>query len=268
MHYLQLYLQLISIRIRGQMQYRFSFFMEAVSTALISGISFLTIALVVQKFEGIGGWSLTQVAFLYGMMETSFGIMDMLFSGYDPQNFGLQVRLGSFDQVLLRPVPVWIQVFGSEFMLRRLGRILQGLAVLIFAISSLDIHWTWGKLVYLPVVLLCQVAFFGGFFMIGSAITFWTVESIEVINIFTYGGAEMNTYPMHIYDDWLRNLFTFIIPAIFLNYYPALYILDLPDPLNFPEFSYLLAPVAGLGMLMVGQLFWQFGMKHYQSTGS
>lgn len=78
----------------------------------------------------------------------------------------------------------------------------------------------------------------------------------------------MSSYPMHIYDDWLRNLFTFIIPAIFLNYYPALYILDLPDPLNFPEFAYLLAPVAGLIMLVLGQLIWQFGMKHYQSTGS
>lgn len=268
MYNLQLYFRLISIKIRGQLQYRLSFLMEMLSTALISGVSFLTIALILQKFEGIGGWSLAQVAFLYGMVETSFGIMDMVFSGYDPQNFGMQVRLGAFDQILLRPVPVWLQVFGSEFMLRRIGRILQGLVILIFAISNLEIQWTWVKLAFMPVVMVSQVVFFGGLFMIGSAITFWTVESIEVINIFTYGGAEMNAYPMHIYNDWLRNLFTFIIPAIFLNYYPALYILNLPDPLHFPEFSHWLAPVAGFGMLFLGQLFWIFGMKHYQSTGS
>lgn len=164
MSHLQLYFRLISIKIRGQMQYRASFFLEVVSTGLIAGIGFLTIALVVQKFEGIGGWSLAQVAFLYGMVETAFGLMDMLFSGYDPQIFGAQVRLGAFDQILLRPVPVWLQVFGSEFMLRRMGRIFQGVAVLAFAISNLEIHWTWAKIGYLPIVMISQVAFFGGFF--------------------------------------------------------------------------------------------------------
>jgi len=141
-------------------------------------------------------------------------------------------------------------------------------AVLAFAISNLEIHWTWAKIGYLPIVMISQVAFFGGFFLIGSAITFWTLESIEAINIFTYGGAEMNSYPMHIYDDWLRNLFTFIIPAIFLNYFPALFFLDLPDPLHFPEYAHLLAPVAGFGLFIIGQFFWLFGVKHYQSTGS
>ena len=268
MFHLQLYLRLIAIKIRGQMQYRVSFIFEVFTTALVSGINFLTIALILQKFEGIGGWSLAEVAFLYGMVETAFGLMDMLFSGFDPQNFGIQVRLGAFDQMLLRPIHISVQVLGSEFMLRRLGRILQGLAVLVFAIASLDIHWTAFKVFYLPVVFFSQVAFFGGFFMIGAAITFWTFESIEAINIFTYGGAEMMDYPMHIYQDWLRRFFTFIIPAIFLNYFPALFFLDKVDPLGYPEFAKFLAPFAGFGMLIVGQAFWNFGVKHYQSTGT
>jgi ABC-2 type transport system permease protein len=242
--------------------------LDAFTTAIVAGVSFLTIALVLQKFDGIGGWKLWEVAFLYGMVETAFGTMDMLFSGFDPTFFGNRVRLGTFDQMLLKPVNIYLQVFGSEFVLRRLGRILQGLVVLALAIANLDIAWTVEKLLYLPVVLVAMVFFFGGLFILGAAITFWTVESIEVVNIFTYGGDEMMSYPMHIYPDWMRQFFTYIIPGIFMNYYPALYILGKPDPFGMPAYASWLAPLVGLGVLAASLTFWRFGLAHYQSTGT
>ena len=33
----------------------------------------------------------------------------------------------------------------------------------------------------------------------------------------------MTSYPMHIYEEWMRAIFTFVIPMAFINYYPALY---------------------------------------------
>ena len=172
------------------------------------------------------------------------------------------------DQLLLRPVNITIQIFGSEFIVRRLGRTFQGFLILSIAIGMADIHWTVGKLLYLPVIFLSLVCFFGGLFMIGSTVTFWTYDSIEVVNIFTYGGSEMMSYPMHIYQNWLRQFFTYIIPAIFLLYYPALYILDKPDPFNMPGFVLLLSPVVGPGILLIAYRFWNYGLRHYQSTGT
>ena len=202
------------------------------------------------------------------MVESAFGVMDMLFSGFDPPNFGKHVRIGSFDQMLLRPVDITLQVLSSEFLIRRIGRIVQGAVILGLALSLLEIHWSITKLLYLPVVLASLVCFFGGLFIIGATITFWTVESIEVINILTYGGSEMMSYPMHIYPNWMLRFFTFIVPAIFLNFYPALYFLDKPDPLGLPPWAPFLAPMAGLGVLAAGLAFWRFGIHHYQSTGT
>jgi ABC-2 type transport system permease protein len=176
--------------------------------------------------------------------------------------------MGSFDQLMLRPVSVTLQVFGSEFILRRIGRVAQALAILAFAFIYGDIAWTIPKLLYLPVIFISNICFFGGLFVIGATITFWTVESIEVVNIFTYGGTEMMSYPMNIYPDWMIKFFTFIIPAIFLNYYPALYILGRPDPLGMPAFAPFLAPVFGPAILLLGFACWNFGLRHYQSTGS
>ena len=250
------------------MQYRVSFLIDLIATASGAGITFLTLALILQKFDSVGGWRLGEVAFLYGMVETAFGCMDLFFSGFDAETFASKVREGEFDKFLLRPIPVTLQVLGSEFVLRRIGRIVQGALILGIAIGLVHANWTLFKVLYLPVVLLSLVAFFGGLFIIGATITFFTQESIEAMNIFTYGGTEMMSYPMHIYETWMVRFFTFVVPAIFIVYYPALYFLDKPDPFGLPFFARFLSPFAGLVLLGAALFFWRYGVQHYQSTGT
>jgi ABC-2 type transport system permease protein len=194
--------------------------------------------------------------------------MDLVFSGFDPGNFGLKVRRGSFDQLLLRPINLTIQVLGSEFALRRFGKIVISILIISSALHLTPIDWTATKIFLTITIVIGQILFFGGLFMIGSTITFWTVESIEVMNILTYGGSYMISHPMHIFPDLLRKFFTYIVPAIFLSYYPALYIFSLPDPFNLPAWSPFLAPFAGAVMLVAACLFWRFGIQQYQSTGT
>lgn len=263
-----LYSRLISVQLRSQMTYRLSFLMEVITTAVITFMFFGSLALVFGRFQSLGGWTLGEIAFLWGLVEFSFGAMDLVFSGFDPQNFGQMVRLGSFDQMLLRPINTTTQVLGSRFVLRRLGRMAQGVAIFGIALWLVPIDWTVTKVVYLPLVVVGLVCFFGGLFVIGATVSFWTVESLEAMNMFTYGGSEMIAYPMHIYPAWMRWAYTYIIPAIFLNYYPALYFLDKPDPLGMPQFVQFLSPIIGIGILLIGLQFWRFGIRHYQSTGS
>jgi ABC-2 type transport system permease protein len=161
-----------------------------------------------------------------------------------------------------------LQVLASDFVLRRLGRIVQGALIFGISLQISQIEWTLAKLAYLPVVFLSVIAFFGGLFIIGSTLCFWTVERTEAINIFTYGGTEMLSYPMHVYGSWLRRFFTFIVPAALVSYYPALYFLDKPDPIGLPRLMSFLAPLAGAGTLATAMLFWRFGVRRYQSTGT
>lgn len=265
---MQMYGRLLLIQLRSQMQFRASFWMDLLSTGLGNGIFFLSIALVIARFDGVAGWSLGEVAFLYGMIEASFGMMDMIFSGFDPDYFSPVIRQGGFDQWMLRPVGLTWQVLGSQFLVRRTGRVLEGALIFFYAVTLLDVHWTVEKLLYLPVVFISQVIAMSALFIIGSTITFWTIERIEAMNILTYGGTELMSYPMHIYPTWIQRFFTFAVPFIFLNYYPALYFLDKPDPLGFPVFAPFLAPLAALGLFGAALLFWRFGINHYQSSGT
>ncbi|MCP4360727.1 MAG: ABC transporter permease [Chloroflexi bacterium] len=267
-HTLDIYRRLLSVHIRSQMQYRISFMMDLISTALIVCFEFGAIALVLQQFGDIDGWTLAEVAFLYGLAEISFGLMDLTFAGFDPPRFGRQVRQGTFDQLLLRPINITVQVMGADLTLRRLGKILFGLGIFGYALQANQIIWTPQKIAYLPLVILGLFLFSGSLFIIGSTITFWTVDSVEVMNILTYGSNFTISYPMSIYPNWIRLFFTFVVPAIFLTYYPALYFLDRPELADIPVFAPFLAPFVGIGALLVALRFWRFGVKHYQSTGS
>ncbi|MCA9839726.1 MAG: ABC-2 family transporter protein [Trueperaceae bacterium] len=263
-----LYLKLVGVQIRSQMRYRSQFVLDTLALLLVTGLEYASLALVFERFKSIQGWSLAEVAFLYGLVEMAFGLTDMIFGGFDAPRFGRFIRQGSFDQMMLRPIGITLQVLGSDFNLKRFGKMAVGVVIFSYALSHLSITWTVAKLLYFPLVVLGLVLFFGGLFIIGATIIFWTVESTEVMNIFTYGGSFMMSYPMNIYETWLRNLFTFVVPAIFLNYYPALFFLGKPDPFNFPAFAPFLAPLAGLAVFLISLGFWRFGLKHYQSTGS
>jgi ABC-2 type transport system permease protein len=265
---LKLYFRLTTINLRAQMQYRASFLLDTLGTALITLVEFTSLAAVFTRFGGIGGWTLGEVAFLYGLVEMGFGTMDMVFSGFDPGFFSLQIRRGAFDQFLLRPVSLVLQVFTSEFIIRRLGRIAQGMLIFGLGLSLTPITWTTGKLLYLPLVFISVVIFFGGLFVIGATTCFWTVEPLEAINIFTYGGSAMLAYPMHIYGDWFRRFFTFVVPGALLIYYPALYFLGKPDPFGLPTLMRFLAPLAGFGVLAAAFGFWSLGVRKYTSTGT
>jgi ABC-2 type transport system permease protein len=264
----RMYLRLLSVQLRSQMQFRFSFWMDLLSTIILNGSFVLSLALILQRFGGIAGWTFGEVAFLVGMVEMSFGAMDMVFSGFDDTFFSTLVRLGSFDQLLLRPVGITWQVLGSRFLLRRIGRIIEGFIIFVISLSLIQIHWTLAKVLYLPVVLVCQLLTMGSLFMAGSTITFWTMQSIEAMNVFTYGGTEMMSYPMTVYPGWMQRFFTYAIPFIFMNYYPALFFLDKPDPLGFPPFAPFLAPLVAVVFFFLALRFWRFGIDHYQSSGS
>jgi ABC-2 type transport system permease protein len=265
---MRLYRFLLLAQLRSALQYRVSFVLDVLSTSLVTITEFAAFVLVFSRFDGLGSWTLVEIVFLYGMVEFTFGLTDMIFDGFDSPTFSAHIRKGTLDQFLLRPANLMIQIFGSSLSFRRIGRVLFGASILGYALVHNPQVWQQGKILYLPLVMLGMGLYFGALFLIGATITIFTVDSTDAMNLFTYGGKDMMSYPMNIYSDWIRIMFTFLFPVALLNYYPALYFLGKPDPFGFPNFMPFLAPIAGLIMFLIAFLSWQFGLKHYQSAGT
>jgi ABC-2 type transport system permease protein len=261
-----LYGRLVAARLRSQMQYRTSFALMTLVSLVSTGSELLAIMIMFNHFGELAGWRVGEVALLYGLASVAFGLNEMISDGFDL--FPQTIQRGEFDRVLLRPVGVFTQVLATDFQLRRLGRIAQGLAAVALAVTWTPIAWTPAKVAYLPVVVVSGAVMFMALTVLGAVLCFWTVQSIEIINTLTYGGTELASYPLPIYHELLQRFFTFVVPLAFITYFPALYILDKPDPLGLPAWVAFLTPVAASALALVAGLAWGVGVRHYQSTGS
>jgi ABC-2 type transport system permease protein len=248
------------------MQYRASFVLDVISRFLINGLELAAIFILFHQFNSLGDWTVGEIAFLYGLVTVSFAFHEVVAQSFE--DFSLTIRQGEFDRILLRPVTPIVQVLASDFQLKRIGRAMTGILALALALPRVHVSWTVGKVLYLPVVILCGVLLFAAIDLIGGTLCFWTIERTEVMNIFTYGGVFMSSYPISIYQAWIRRTFTFLIPIAFVAYYPGLYFLGRTDPLGMPRFVSFLTPVAALAFSAVALWFWNWGVRHYQSTGS
>jgi ABC-2 type transport system permease protein len=101
-----------------------------------------------------------------------------------------------------------------------------------------------------------------------GTMSFWTIESLEVANVVTYGGVQAAQFPLSLYDAWLRGALTYVVPIACVAYFPVLLILGRPDPLGTPPWFGAVAPLAGVAFLAMSFVAWRFGIRHYTSTGS
>jgi ABC-2 type transport system permease protein len=262
----RLYFRLIGARIRGQMQYRVSFVLETVGQFLATFIDFLAVYFIFDRIPSLRGWSLGEVGILYGLAGTAFALEEFIGRGFDI--FHQKVVRGDFDRVLIRPWGTLFQVLADEFPVRRIGRLGQAVLVLVVATRVVALRWTWAKVLYLPMALVSGCAFYLAIIIVQATMCFWTVQAVEFANMFTYGGTEMASYPLEIYADWFRKLFIFVVPLAFVSYFPALYLMDKPDPLGFPRWFALLTPPVCFVLLGLSIALWQYGVRRYQSTGS
>ncbi|WP_405687542.1 ABC transporter permease [Streptomyces sp. NBC_00057] len=252
--------------LRSTMAYRASFAMTAFGNFAVTAFDFVAILLMFQHVDALGGYTLAEIALLYGASGTAFGLADLVMGSMD--RLGRRVRDGTLDTLLVRPVPVLAQVAADRFALRRMGRITQGALVLGYALVKLDIGWTPLKVAMVPLMLLSGAAIFAAVFVAGAAFQFVAQDASEVQNSFTYGGNTLLQYPPSIFAKDLVRGVTFVVPLAFVNWLPALYVLGRDYPLGLPDWVAFLPPVvAGLCWLLAG-LAWRSGLRAYRSTGS
>jgi ABC-2 type transport system permease protein len=249
---------------RAAMAYPASFWMMAASGFAVGLLDFVGIWIMFHTVDELGEWNLREIAFLYGATGFGLAVADLVVGRVE--RLGEMIRMGRLDAMLVKPLPLLAQVCADEFALRRFARILQ--AVVVLAVASFFVSWTAGKvLVTLSMLVSGSVIFFAVF--IGFAcIQFWTIDASEVANAFTYGGNTITQYPLTIYPRQVVTALTFLLPLAFVNWYPALYVLDKPDPQGYPEWLRFASPLAAVLLSGVAAFVWRRGVRHYSSTGS
>ena len=260
------YAALVRSRIAAQTSYRSSFTLDLGAQVLLCVVEFAEVYVVFHNVSALGGFSYAEVALMFGLATTGFGLADMVVGHLDRMPF--YVRTGQLDAFLLRPLSALGQVVTSDFSLRRLGRIGVAVAILAVALVRVDIDWTPARVLLLVVTPLSGAVIFGAVFVATAALSFWLVEGTEFANAFTYGGSYLSSFPFSVFGTAVRRFFTFVVPAAFVAYLPALALLGREDPVGLPTWaSWSAAPVAVLAA-GASVLAWQAALRQYVGAGS
>jgi ABC-2 type transport system permease protein len=256
--------QITGMWVRASRSYPVSFWLLMTGSFLVTLIDFLGIWILFANIHALGGFGFHEVAFLYGGTGLSMAVAD-LFVGQSGK-LGQQIRLGRLDQMMVRPVPLLVQVCAEEFPVRKLGRLSQ--AVGVFAWACWYVDWTPGRVGVAAVMVVAGTVIFAALFIGLACIQFWTIDSAEVANAFTYGGNTVTSYPLTVFPNELVKALTFVVPIAFINWYPSLYVLGHHDPLGLPGWTRLLSPVVAALLVALASLAWRTGVRQYRSTGS
>ncbi|WP_159882126.1 ABC transporter permease [Paenibacillus puerhi] len=259
----RLYFLLIRASIRSRMQYKFNFVLSSLLAALIQISDFLILAIVMNKFGAMRGWSLYEVGYLFAVMTLS----KTLYRTFANEVHNLEKYLvgGELDQLLTRPVPILFALFTQNFRLLP-GEFIQGGFVLGWAMNGMlrsgQIGW-----IALPYTLLAVGTGAVILFAIGLAtatVGFWITRITELQNITEDAARTAAQYPLVLYPGWLKSILLFVIPVGLVSYAPSLFILR-------GEYGgWLLAAIGGAALIVLAASlqFWRYGLTKYQSTGS
>lgn len=258
-----LYKKYVKMHLKTAMQYKFNMFLLSFSSSLVSISEIISVWLLFQNFNSVGYWGFYETALMFGIVTFSFAIVETFARGFD--EFSTIIKEGTLDRLLVRPVNIYKQIFGSKIEFSRLGRAILGLVVSIIAIIKLNVEWTLAKILVLIATFICACLIIFGLILFIAGITVFSVESLEFLNILTYGSKELCFYPINIYNKWLARIFTFVIPVACFNYLPISFIMGYG---SLPQFVYALAPFIGMLFVIPCILFFNWCLKKYQGTGT
>lgn len=258
-----MYPKYMKMHFKSSIQYKANMAMLSFSSVLVSVAELLGIAILFSNFKEVGGWGVYESVLMFGIITCTFSLAECFGRGFDM--FASLIKNGDLDRLLVRPVGMISQIFGSKIELNKLARATFGLVVSIFAISKLNIAWSISKVMVLITSFVCGFTVSLSVMIIGAGIAVFTVENLEFVNIITHGAKEISFYPINVYNKWLTRVFTFVIPMACFNYLPMSYIMGYG---NLPKPVYALSPLIGCLFIIPCLLFFVRALRKYQSTGT
>ena len=258
---MKIYFKSLGMHLKSELEYRVNFILSFLSQILVFFTYYFIIIALFSKFNNIKGFTMYEVLLCFAIIQFGFSFNEVFARGID--HFEKLIIRGDFDRLLLRPKNIILQVLCSDSDFVKSCRLIQAIIVLIIAIIKLNIKWNLIKVITLLLMLLSACVIFFGIFLVAASYCFYTVQGLEVRNVFTDGGKHMAQYPIGVFSKGFVLFFTFIIPYAFVNYYPLLYFIGKRDSI-----LYGFSPLIVIFYLIPCIIIFYLGMKRYTSVGS
>lgn len=262
---IRLYLTMRGAALRSALQYRGNIAVMVLAGAAYQGSGFAFVWVLLHTFGTVAGWTLGQIAFLYGMRLLSHALWLVTLDGVTQADGA--IRDGHFDRMLLRPVNTLSHLANTSRSLLPYGDLSMGLLIFVLAVTIADVNWSPGSVLFLILAVV------GGALIEASVTVLIAGIAVRVISTWAIRTAAYDTidtlasYPLGIFGSGIQQVLTYALPVAFIAFLPASVVLGQTDELAVPAALGYLTPVVGVALFTLAYLFWSRQLRHYQGIG-
>jgi ABC-2 type transport system permease protein len=221
--------------------------------------------LLAERFDGIGVWSKSQIAFLLGLALFVRGAVDFAFNAnmYCPSR---RIGRGQLDHMLLMPQPLWLTIASDGFMpFSCSGTLVAGAGVIVYSVHALALPISVGWLALFALHVVSAGVIMMSFAYLWGSLAFIAPRGAEEINSTTMRTLEhLKPFPLDGVGGGLSVLLLSVVPAGFLAWLPSRVLLGLSTS----SWTLLWTPLAAVAFATLAVVVFRLGLQHYGRSGS
>ena len=261
MRYLKLLRVFYKYSLVSELEYRVEFLANVFMNVFWLAWAIVSVAIFFLHTDHLGDWTWPEVLMVVALFTLFSGVMEAFLR----PNVGAvldQVRDGTFDFVLTKPVNAQFIASLRNIVVWRLSDVVIGLGLIVYALAQLHDVPTPVQVALFVLMLVSATIIVYTFWLMMVSLAFWFVKLDNFTELFN-GFFEAGRYPVTIYRGLVRVVLTFVVPIAFVTTFPASALLGRID-----QTTVVMSIAFALGLFVVSNRFWNFAIKHYSSASS
>jgi len=266
MHLWLFYYKSFKMAVKAYSSFRANFWLGMVGIVILYGTQLAVLWTTLSYFKDINGWNIFETGILYGFWVLTYGLMVFFFSGI--RDFSYLIHSGDFDIYKVRPAPLIIQVMSGRHDFNAWVHTAIGILTIGYCLFRLDYAWTSEGLAYFALMIAGGVLIQAAMLLLWAGLSFWVIQT-GAFSFLTWNiNANYLTYPLSIYPDTVKGVFT-VIPLAFISYYPATWLLRKDLEYDWVKLLGTNSFWIGLAFFAIVLAIWNIGANYYyRSTGN
>ncbi len=249
------------IGVMNELAYRANFLVQMFQSLFSLGTSLAGLAVVFSQTSNLAGWRPAELVAVLGVYTLMGGVINLVIQP-SMQRLMEDVRLGTLDFSLTKPVDSQVLESVQQVQIWRLADVAMGIVLLVLALGNLGTQVGPGEALVFGLMLLCGAAIVYSFWLMLATCSFWFVKVDNILVIFQTM-YEAGRWPVTIYPGWLRFTLTFLVPVAFAITVPAEAV---SGRLGWGTLVGAVALAAAL--VAFSRWFWLTGVRHYSGASA
>jgi ABC-2 type transport system permease protein len=217
------HLRLIGAQLRlstlAALEYRVGFWTDGVVGLAWSLGGLVPLVVALEHRSDVAGWSPWQIVMLTGFFLIISGVFASAVQPAVSESMS-QIRTGTLDYVLLRPVDALVSCLTAAFEPWSLIEVLTGIGLVIAAAIELQLSPSAGQLGALALVLASALL---SLYALGVLMLSASFRALELQNLTFLMETLLDFahWPISVFRGPLKLVFTFVVPFAVMTSYPA-----------------------------------------------